>query len=66
MKTLAQQVKQAFNALEFTNATNLSTLTTMLNEPDEPGAQPAAAERHQKTAEHDLGLGVTPPHSHSY
>lgn len=31
MKTISQHLKQAFNALEFTNAGNLTSLNTMLN-----------------------------------
>ncbi len=66
MKTLTQQVKQAFNALEFTNASNLSTLTTMLNEPNELSAQPVATEHHKNAPKHSSGLNANLPHSHSY
>lgn len=49
MKTISQHLKQAFNALEFTNAGNLSTLNTMLNAP-EGSASPARAEQHDAPA----------------
>jgi hypothetical protein len=44
MKTISQHLKQAFNALEFTNAGNLTSLTTMLDKPGQ-SATPAHAER---------------------
>lgn len=49
MKTLTQQVKQAFNALEFSNASNLSMLTTMLNEAEERHAQPTQDQTRKAT-----------------
>lgn len=44
MKTISQHLKQAFNALEFTNAGNLTTLNTMLNAP-EGSVAPTRAEQ---------------------
>lgn len=52
MKTLSQHLKQAFNALEFTNAGNLTTLNTMLNA-SEGSVSPARAEQHDAPAEID-------------
>ncbi len=44
MKTISQHLKQAFNALEFTNAGNLTSLNTMLNAA-QPDAAPAGHEQ---------------------
>lgn len=54
MKTLSQQLKQAFNAMEFTNAGNLTSLTTMLDKPGQ-SATPAHAERCVDAAKQDAG-----------
>ncbi len=65
MKTLTQQVKQAFNALEFSNASNLSTLTTMLNEAEERNVQPVQ-EPARKTAPKRAPRVIGTSHSHGY
>ncbi len=54
MKTISQHLKQAFNALEFTNAGNLTTLNTMLAATDVHAAA-ASTEQHDAPTELDTG-----------
>lgn len=58
MKTISQHLKQAFNALEFTNAGNLTTLNSMLNAP-ESSASSARAEQHDASAKMDSSAAAT-------
>lgn len=52
MKTISQHLKQAFNALEFTNAGNLTSLNTMLNAAQQD-ASPAGHEQADSAADLD-------------
>jgi hypothetical protein len=61
MKTLAQNLKQAFDALEFTNANHLNALNAKLNPETQRTTSVQAelrTERHNRAHEHILGAAV--------
>jgi hypothetical protein len=63
MKTLAQQLKQAFNALEFANVSQLNELNARLNQKER---QPSLRSVERKAArERDTG-SITPSNSPCY
>lgn len=60
MKTLSQQLKQAFNALEFTNISQLNELTAKLNPRDRSSAATAQANKSKVVSPH---VNHTPAHA---
>jgi hypothetical protein len=64
MKTLSQQLKQAFNALEFANVSHLNDLNARLNQ-SERTATPVEKTRRKAATEH-FTIRVAPTNSHSY
>ncbi len=56
MKTISQHLQQAFNALEFTNAGNLTKLNSMLAATE---AQAPAADAAQRETSTDAGTIAT-------
>jgi hypothetical protein len=54
MKTLFQQLKQAFNALEFTNVSQLNELNARLNQ-NERTTPPARTAKRKAPPERDTG-----------
>jgi hypothetical protein len=61
MKTLSQQIKQAFNALEFANISQLNELNARLNQSDRTDLP---ARTVQRKVAHELDkISVTPSSS---
>lgn len=58
MKTLLQDLKRAFDAVEFTNVSHLNALNAKLNHPQQTAAE-FKIERH-KVARHDSGTAIAP------
>ena len=64
MKTLAQQLKQAFNALEFANVSQLHELNARLNKTEDQPHSARTIER--KTAPERDARNITPSNSPCY
>lgn len=64
MKTLAQQLKQAFNALEFSNVSQLNELNARLNQSEH--SNPSARNIEQETAPTQDTIAITPSNSPCY
>ena len=64
MKTLAHQLKQAFNALEFANVSQLNELNSRLNQKENKAHSARTAER-RAAPERDTG-SITPSNSPCY
>jgi hypothetical protein len=60
MKTLSRQLKQAFDALEFTNISQLNELTAKLNPRDRSDAATAQATKSKAVSPH---VNHTPAHA---
>jgi hypothetical protein len=58
MKTLLQDLKRAFDAVEFTNVSHLNALNAKLNQP-QPSSAEFKIERHNAVSRRDSGTAIT-------